>query len=29
MDSEPDFIEDLIMITFFSILAYVITKGLI
>jgi hypothetical protein len=29
MDSEPDYIEDLVLITFFSILAYIITKGLI
>jgi len=29
MGDEPDHIEDLVLITFFSILAYIITKGLI
>ena len=27
MEDEPDFIEDLVLITFFSILAYLINKG--
>jgi hypothetical protein len=29
MEDEPNYIEDLVLITFFSILAYIITKGLI
>ena len=29
MKDEQDYIEDLVLITFFSILAYIITKGLI
>jgi hypothetical protein len=29
MEDEPDYTEDLVLITFFSILAYIITKGLI
>jgi hypothetical protein len=29
MEDGPDYIEDLVLITFFSILAYIITKGLI
>jgi len=27
MEDEPDYIEDLVLITFFSILAYLINKG--
>ena len=29
MEDGPDYIEDLVLITFFSILAYIMTKGLI
>jgi len=27
MENKPDYIEDLVLITFFSILAYLINKG--